>query len=391
MSSDSLPAGIGRGWERIETSRRSPASSDSLSGGKRGSANAACVVLASASSMSGRWGLSEPMQPRSRSLSVRVTKVARQGERAGEFVVEARRRRLAPVPRREAERGHAGRKQALAIGLGKPGRGRVFERESAVADNPRGVRADIRRCREMQAGRPHVALGGDLERCLDGQEAASPAPVERSGVQRLDAPGGVGIDRFGASLGRENATSRRRPRQPSPVRPRPCAGPQRRFADRRRRPEWGTISNGAGSIACSMTRCISSECSPANGRESTKTPRASSEFGVSDGRDRPLRRAGCAISPQGGPRFLEMRRDAPGQRSRCGAAARRGAPTGRMRSRRPSLNKQGRRAARPPPSARRSHRAARACARPQSRRSAHPAPPDKTSPRPARDGLRFLA
>ena len=45
-SSDSLPAGIGRGWERIETSRRSPVSSDSFSGGKRGSAKAACAVLA---------------------------------------------------------------------------------------------------------------------------------------------------------------------------------------------------------------------------------------------------------------------------------------------------------------------------------------------------------
>ena len=51
------------------------------------------------------------------------------------------------------------------------------------------------------AGRsPHVALGGDLERALDGQEAAGPAPVERGGVKRLDAPAGVGIDRFGASL-----------------------------------------------------------------------------------------------------------------------------------------------------------------------------------------------
>ena len=37
----------------------------------------------------------------------------------------------------------------------------------------------------------------------------------------------------------------------------------------------GRISNGAGSIACSMTRCISSECSPAKGRESTAAARAS--------------------------------------------------------------------------------------------------------------------
>jgi hypothetical protein len=40
-SSDSLAAGIGRGRERIDTSRRSPVSSDSLRGGKRGSAKAA--------------------------------------------------------------------------------------------------------------------------------------------------------------------------------------------------------------------------------------------------------------------------------------------------------------------------------------------------------------
>lgn len=79
-SSDSLPARIGRGWERIEMSRRSPLSSDSFNGAKRGSAKAARVVLASASSISDRRGMSEPMQPRSCPFSVRVTKVARQGE-----------------------------------------------------------------------------------------------------------------------------------------------------------------------------------------------------------------------------------------------------------------------------------------------------------------------
>ena len=41
------------------------------------------TVLATASSMSGRRGAGEPMQPRSRPPSVSVTKVARQGESAG--------------------------------------------------------------------------------------------------------------------------------------------------------------------------------------------------------------------------------------------------------------------------------------------------------------------
>ena len=74
------------------------------------------------------------------------------------------------------EGGHAGGKQTLAIGFGKPRRGRVFERESAVADDPRRVRAGVRRRREMQAAHPHVALGGDLERALDRQEAAARRP-----------------------------------------------------------------------------------------------------------------------------------------------------------------------------------------------------------------------
>ena len=52
----------------------------------------------------------------------------------------------------------------------------------------------------MQAGRPHVALGGDLERALDRQEAASAAAIERGGVEGLDASDGVGVDRCGASL-----------------------------------------------------------------------------------------------------------------------------------------------------------------------------------------------
>ncbi len=52
----------------------------------------------------------------------------------------------------------------------------------------------------MQAGRPHVALGGDLERAFDGQEAASATAIERGGVERLDAPAGVGIGRLGPFL-----------------------------------------------------------------------------------------------------------------------------------------------------------------------------------------------
>ena len=51
----------------------------------------------------------------------------------------------------------------------------------------------------MQAARPQVALGGDFQRALDGQEATGPAPFERRRVKSLDPPGGVGVDRFGAA------------------------------------------------------------------------------------------------------------------------------------------------------------------------------------------------
>ena len=141
------------------------------------------------------------MQPRSRSFSVSVTKVARHAESAGDRPSRlSAGARLAARPRRHADRAHTGRKQTLAISLPEPRRGRVFKRESAVADDARGVGADVRRCRQMQAGRPHIVLGCDLERRLEGQEAASAPPVERGGVERLDAPGGVGIDRLGAAL-----------------------------------------------------------------------------------------------------------------------------------------------------------------------------------------------
>ena len=48
----------------------------------------------------------------------------------------------------------------------------------------------------------------------------------------------------------------------------------------------GTISNGAGSIAWSITRCISSECSPANGRGIDEDARRRlGELGVRNRRD----------------------------------------------------------------------------------------------------------
>ena len=51
----------------------------------------------------------------------------------------------------------------------------------------------------MQAARPQVALGGDFQRALDGQEATGPARFDRRRVKSLDPPGGVGVDRFGAA------------------------------------------------------------------------------------------------------------------------------------------------------------------------------------------------
>ena len=139
------------------------------------------------------------MQPRNWPFSDSVTKVARHDESAGDFGFTLGALRLAAVPGRLAERGHAGREQKFAIGLGEPRRGGIFERESAVADDPRRVRADVGRSRQMQAAYAHVALGGDIERAPDGQEAAGSAPVERLCVQRLNPSGGVGVDRFGGS------------------------------------------------------------------------------------------------------------------------------------------------------------------------------------------------
>ena len=111
-----FPPGSAAGGRGSRRRGEAPPVRTSLSGGKRGSAKAACTVLASASSISGRRGLSEPMQPRSRSFSVRVTKVARQGESAGDASSRLGAGDLPPFCAARRERGHAGRKQALAIG-----------------------------------------------------------------------------------------------------------------------------------------------------------------------------------------------------------------------------------------------------------------------------------
>ena len=158
--------------------------------------------------------------------------------------VHAWRGRLAAVPGRLPKRGHAGREQKFAIGLGEPRRGGIFERERAVADDPRRVGADVGRSRQMQAAYAHVALGGDFERAPDGQEAAGPAPVERLCVKRLDPPGGVGVDRFGGSSIEEmrevggNGDDRLRAAPDGAQRRR------RHLADRRRRRGWERSRTG---------------------------------------------------------------------------------------------------------------------------------------------------
>ena len=73
-------------WPRVREDRdveTKPGEAGLVERGKRGSAKPALTVLATASSMSGRRGAGEPMQPRSRPPSVSVTKVARQDESAG--------------------------------------------------------------------------------------------------------------------------------------------------------------------------------------------------------------------------------------------------------------------------------------------------------------------
>ena len=149
--------------------------------------------------MSGRRGAGEPMQPRSRSLSVSVTKVARQGASAGELLFRLSAGGLPPFCVASPRAAMQAESRSSRSASCKPRRGGVFEGESAVADDARRVGADVGGSRQMQAAHPHVALGGDFERAFDGQEAAGPAPVERWRVERLDAPGGVGVDRLGAA------------------------------------------------------------------------------------------------------------------------------------------------------------------------------------------------
>jgi hypothetical protein len=93
----------------------------------------------------------------------------------------------------------------------------------------------------------------------------------------------------------------------------------------------GTISNGAGSIAWSITKCISSECSPANGRGSDDNARRLGELGVSDGRDR-------SLAERRAPFRRRMNRDARKRDPMSGAdddnAARRLGPVGPRAERR---------------------------------------------------------
>jgi hypothetical protein len=115
--------GIGRGCERIETSRRSPAvrtPSAAESAGGKGRLRRGDRVLTR-----GRRGSSELMQPQAARFA-QVTKVARQGESAGVASrIGAGACLWSPC---HAESGHAGGKRRPRS-LHKPRRGRIFKRK----------------------------------------------------------------------------------------------------------------------------------------------------------------------------------------------------------------------------------------------------------------------
>ena len=111
-------AGDERGWRRRGGGPRARAS---LRAENRGSENAACTAFVIASSISGRRGAGDPIQPLSPAPGQRDESRAHRGQRRGEPSVEREGRRPAAAARSICEPRHGGRQEKGAVALRRAG------------------------------------------------------------------------------------------------------------------------------------------------------------------------------------------------------------------------------------------------------------------------------